>query len=263
MDQAESAAEWPPLEPIWQMVGRFWKIQYGVESLLRNTLPMFTDEDWTHLTAGQLRHQCQEWYRDLGVSEFVHTDKALEWIKRCVANRNCLAHADLDDDGRLWGGEHGQAKAIEITQHWLENAHATGWVTLHIVYDLSLWLSAQLNSAGLALVTQTSRTTSLRKQNTSSCSLIPRFAQGSSSSSKRRSSHGVARSSFRGRRERRSASRSRARMISGVMARSRRRGSMSARRFPRHASWEQSAPAMPSWSPAVTPTVRHSGEITA
>lgn len=148
MDQAESAAEWPPLEPIWQMVGRFWKIQYGVESLLRNTLPMFADEDWAHLTAGRLRYKCEEWYRNLGVNEFVHTDKALEWIKRCVANRNCLAHADLDDDGRLWGGEHGQVKTIEITQHWLENAYATAWVTLHMVNDLTLAVSAaQLSRA--------------------------------------------------------------------------------------------------------------------
>ncbi len=146
--QAESATAWPPLEPIWQMVGRFWKIQYGVERLLRNTLPMFADEDWTQLTAGQLRHRCQAWYRDLGVSEFVHADTALEWIKRCVANRNCLAHADLDDDGCLWGGERGQAKAIEITQHWLENAYATAWVTLHMVNDLSLAVSAaQLSRA--------------------------------------------------------------------------------------------------------------------
>ena len=148
VDQAESAAEWPPLEPIWQMVGRFWKIQYGVESLLRNTLPMFANGDWTQLTAGQLRHRCQEWCRDPGVNEFVHTDKALEWIKRCVDNRNCLAHADLDDDGRLWGGEHGELKAIEITQHWLENAYATAWVTLRMVYDLALAASAdQLSRA--------------------------------------------------------------------------------------------------------------------
>lgn len=124
------------------MVGRFWKIQYGVESLLRNTLPMFTDEDWTQLTAGQLRHKCQEWYCELGVNEFVYVDKALQWIKQCVANRNCIAHADLDADGRLWGGDPGQEKSVEITQHWLEVAYAIAWVTLHMVSDLSLAVSA-------------------------------------------------------------------------------------------------------------------------
>ncbi|MDE2896569.1 MAG: hypothetical protein OXN87_14385 [Chloroflexota bacterium] len=148
MDQAESVAEWPPLEPIWQMIGRFWKIQYGVESLLRNTLPMFTDEDWTHLTAGELRSRCQEWYRELGVSEFVDVDKALRWIKQCVANRNCVAHADLHDDGRLWAGERGQDKTIEITEQWLEIAYAIAWVTLHMISDLALAVSAaQANRA--------------------------------------------------------------------------------------------------------------------
>lgn len=142
VDQAESAAEWPPLEPIWQMVGRFWKIQYGVESLLRITLPMFTDEDWTQLSAGQLRHKCREWYGELGVNEFVHVDKALEWVTRCVDNRNCVAHASLDDDSRLWGGKHGQPNSVEITERWLEAAYATAWVTLHIINDLSLAVNA-------------------------------------------------------------------------------------------------------------------------
>ncbi len=143
--QAEQAPGWEPLEPVWEMVGRFWRIQYGLESMLRNTLPMFTDEDWTLLTAGQLRTKCERWYRSLGINEFVQLDEGLQWIKQSVANRNCVAHAKLEGE-YLWGifkpinGEEGQR--LEITQQWLEIAYATAWVALRMIHDLGLAVMA-------------------------------------------------------------------------------------------------------------------------
>lgn len=139
MTQAEQKPGWEPLEPVWEMIGRFWRIQYNLESMLRNTLPMFSDEDWTLLSAGQLKTECERRYRSLGINDFVRLDEGLQWIKQSIANRNCVAHAKLDGE-YLWGvfkpinGE--EEQRVEITQQWLEIAYATAWVALRMIDDL-------------------------------------------------------------------------------------------------------------------------------
>ncbi|WP_420446692.1 hypothetical protein [Candidatus Poriferisodalis sp.] len=123
---------------MWEMIGRFWRIQYGLESMLQNTLPMFTDLDTANCwsTENQVRTVVP-----LSRYQRIRSTEGLQWIKQSVANRNCVAHAEY-----LWGifkpinGEEGQR--VEITQQWLEIAYATAWVALRMIHDLGLAVMA-------------------------------------------------------------------------------------------------------------------------
>lgn len=107
---------------------------------------MFTDDDWTSLTAGQLRAKLQEHFRNQHIDEFIKLDEALYMIQKCVWYRNCIAHAKLHYDGnreRLWGTlrqatDNGtQDQRVDIDYEFLMGAYTHAWIMLHLTRDLS------------------------------------------------------------------------------------------------------------------------------
>lgn len=138
--------EWEPLEPVWAMLARYWKLQFGLEHCLRNHLPMFTGDDWTSLTAGHLRTELQGHFKSQDIDEFVKLDEALHIIQKCVWYRNCIAHAKLhyDSDGEhLWGTLHQatdngvQDEDVDIDYEFLMSAYTHAWLMLHLTRDLA------------------------------------------------------------------------------------------------------------------------------